>query len=564
MKSFEAFGERAYQSARTAGGAFVEAVAEPATRPADAADHRLEAMARAFCWLILGVAFATRLSPLLDIEGRIFWQYLSEDGYLMQTVARNMALGLGMSTAEGMIPTNGVQPLATFLFSALHWIAGGDRVTAITLVTLLSALVSAAGAYALYRLAQVLLGGMPHADTLALAVSAVWFAGPLTIAHSMNGLETGMYALAMLVATLYYFGRFQRQVAHVRWQQAICLGGLLGIVFLARNDGVFFIAALLSAHLLVGPYDKPRLVGRLGESVVAGVVSILVGLPWLINNYLLFDSVVPISGLSQSLRVELHQNLALIPANLIEISLPFLSIPRSLETRLPVILAALLLVPGLLTAFWLMLGRRDATTRRFMFLTVVFSSALVLYYGLFFGAPHFLPRYLSVVSPFLWFKAAVVIFYGTSASLRNLFYFKVTTGLALSTLLIGTVAFAVFSYRQGTTHMHRQVVEWVSSHVDARRWVGAVQTGTLGFFHDRALNLDGKVNPVALRELTEHGNVFDYLIASPVDYIVDWAGVGRWLEQPHAERLRETFSLELIDDELNLSVMKRKQLTPIN
>ena len=52
---------------------------------------------------------------------------MSEDGYLMQTVARNMAIGLGMSTAEGTIPTNGVQPLATFAYAGLHALAGGSN-----------------------------------------------------------------------------------------------------------------------------------------------------------------------------------------------------------------------------------------------------------------------------------------------------------------------------------------------------------------------------------------------------------------------------------------------------
>jgi hypothetical protein len=71
------------------------------------------------------------------------------------------------------------------------------------------------------------------------------------------------------------------------------------------------------------------------------------------------------------------------------------------------------------------------------------------------------------------------------------------------------------------------------------------------------------VNPTALHELIKNGNVFEYIMASPIDYIIDWAGVGRWLELPQAEELRKVFALELIDDEHNLSVMKRKTLTPL-
>ena len=43
-------------------------------------------------------------------------QWPTEDGYLMLTIARNMALGNGMSTADGELPTNGTQPLATTIW----------------------------------------------------------------------------------------------------------------------------------------------------------------------------------------------------------------------------------------------------------------------------------------------------------------------------------------------------------------------------------------------------------------------------------------------------------------
>ena len=69
--------------------------------------------ARACLWLLLATGIVARLSPLLDPGHRLFWLFMSEDGYLMQTVARNLALGLGMSTADGTMPTNGVQPLAS-------------------------------------------------------------------------------------------------------------------------------------------------------------------------------------------------------------------------------------------------------------------------------------------------------------------------------------------------------------------------------------------------------------------------------------------------------------------
>ena len=40
--------------------------------------------------------------------------------------------------------------------------------------------------------------------------------------------------------------------------------------------------------------------------------------------------------------------------------------------------------------------------------------------------------------------------------------------------------FAANDYRKGTTHMHKQVVDWTQANLKAETWVGAPQTGTLG------------------------------------------------------------------------------------
>ena len=60
-----------------------------------------------FLLALLAIGFISRVLPLLDQDGRVIRQFPTEDGYLMLTIARNMALGHGMSTAGGTIPTNG-------------------------------------------------------------------------------------------------------------------------------------------------------------------------------------------------------------------------------------------------------------------------------------------------------------------------------------------------------------------------------------------------------------------------------------------------------------------------
>ena len=65
--------------------------------------------------LVLGTLY--RILPVFTGQPHLSELFMTEDGYLMLTVARNIAIGLGMSVSEGTIGTNGVQPLATYIFT---------------------------------------------------------------------------------------------------------------------------------------------------------------------------------------------------------------------------------------------------------------------------------------------------------------------------------------------------------------------------------------------------------------------------------------------------------------
>lgn len=513
---------------------------------------------RAIIWAMIFVGLATRLSPLLDLQGRLYWQFMTEDGYLMQTVARNMAIGLGMSTADGTMPTNGVQPLATFIFAGLHWAAGGERSNSILLVTSLSVAVAAAAAYCLYELSRRLLSELSIGETLARIIAAVWFVGPLPTAHSMNGLETGIYTLCVLASLLYYTSRFEVDSLQPRTRQALLLGLLLGTTFLARNDAVFLIAALLGAHLCVGQLSFHHARARLVECVIAGAVSVAVALPWLVNNYLLFGNIVPISGISESYAAGFGQNLARIPANLLEAALPFVPIPRPLESNFFVIVISTLFLVAVLFVFWHVWGKTNTARQRIYATIVAFSAALSIYYGLFFGAPHFLARYLSILSPLLWFATALVGYYAISSLCSSVWLFRTFTAF-VSAIFLLSAAFGIAAYTKGTSHMHKQVVEWVANNVASDQWVGAVQTGTLGYFHDRTINLDGKVNPDALRHLLKDRSILNYVVPNTrIKYIVDWVGMADWVNQPGADRFKAAFEVLVRDQELNLAVLRRR------
>jgi hypothetical protein len=79
--------------------------------------------------LAAGVLY--RLFPLAAGETALTRFFVTEDGYLMLTVARNLAIGYGLTVSDGTIATNGFQPLATFLFALPYWATGGDKVASL-------------------------------------------------------------------------------------------------------------------------------------------------------------------------------------------------------------------------------------------------------------------------------------------------------------------------------------------------------------------------------------------------------------------------------------------------
>ncbi|MCA8890184.1 MAG: hypothetical protein KDA46_15215, partial [Parvularculaceae bacterium] len=334
--------------------------------------------ARLIVFAAITIGVISRLSPLTDFDNRLMWQWMTEDGYLMQTVARNIAIGNGLSTAAGTIPTNGVQPLATFLFAALFALVGGSKTGGVALVTVFSAAVAAAAAFLLYRIARRYYAPMfvdsitPAATALAAGTAAMWFVAPQITSHSMNGLETGVYYLAILGALSFYLS-FSAKPSQTSWPTRLVFGVMLGLVFLARNDGVFFIAALLLSHLLLGERTKAALTTRLTDCIAAGVTSIVVASPWLIFNYNLFGTIMPISGIAESHRAHLGYNIDALPANLFEATTLFAPIPRALETNPAVMIVAVLAPVAIAVAGWFAVGRRSLASRRIYMTTIIFT-----------------------------------------------------------------------------------------------------------------------------------------------------------------------------------------------
>jgi len=509
-------------------------------------------MSRGFHWLIgvlLVVGVLSRAAPLLNHEGRLLKQFPTEDGYFMLQIARNIAIGNGMSTAAGTLPTNGTQPLTTFLWAGCFRLAGGDRSLGVAFIHVLQMMIGAVAAFALYQLGCLLLQDSPAGGELAALASAVWYAGPLTAKQTQNCLETGTYTFVVLLVVWALVGALRDKRRPWSWWRCVGLGALLGAAFWTRNDAVFLILAVCLVCIGVG-FRGGFAVRGVTETLVMGMTSVVVASPWLIYNMTQFGHLMPISGVSEAMHAGFADNLHLIPVALAEYILAVFPIPNRIE-ELPAVIAASTLCVAVALGLLIAIARRsDACMRIFLSIVGIYGLGLCLFYGLLFGVGHFVNRYMFPLSPFLALLWAGVVLW----IWRHMHW---AAGSALAMLLILlAIGLNARVYIKGRHHLHFHVKEWVQQNVPDEVWVGAIQTGTLGFFHDRTINLDGKVNSEAL-EARKRDEIPQYVIDKNITYLVDWAPT---ISALYAKRslFRKHFDWIMNDQQRNVGVLRRK------
>ncbi len=525
--------------------------------PAD--DRPVAAVRRAFVLLVaalLATAIVVRGLPQLLGPERYLQHFASEDGYLMLTIARNLAAGLGMSTAAGTMPTNGTQPATTFVWAAGFVATGGDRAAGVWIALMLQFAAAIASTWLLYTLVRRLLGGAAHGNAVAWLAAAAWGASQRTCQHVMNCLETGFYTLALLLfARAFFAGGDPLRPWPAR--RAVGLGLLLGLVFWVRIDAVFLIGAVcLVRWLFVAELRFAPNAAGLRAALLTGGCAVAVASPWLIHNKVVFGRFTPVSGISQSHHAALGSNLDHVARVLTEYALVVVPFPQSVLERGWFVAATAVVAALAVLACVVVFRRGSAAVRTALLVFGGFGACLAGYYGLFFGAGHFVSRYLfptSLVLAPVTVGVLVALWTRLPARTRVPAFAAFALGLLA---LVGATQWRAF--QQMARHQHWQVVEFVRDHpVPETTWVMAVQTGTLGFFHDRTINLDGKVNPAALRALLQSDEAFhEYIAGNEAEYLIDWYGMADFVRD-HPQQYAGRMEVLVRDPERNLGVLRR-------
>ena len=476
-----------------------------------------------YFWFLIGLCLLTgvgiHLSLIFRSPAMLSDRPFRDDGFYALTVSRNLATGNGLSVSNGEIATNGIQPLFVYLCS-LPYFMTQDRLEAIRLVQALNFIIHILSTTALFFLVR-LITGMKRASWIA---AALWMVSYNILKLSSNGLETGLY-LFMLIGVSYYYFKLTG-LDKLKLFYSFLFGVLLGLTTLTRIDaGILCIALALHYAWL---NRKNGLISILIRGPFFWLLGWLcITLPWWLYNIDLAGSPLPTSGLVQTMNhttsslinfkeylVNFWYALHVVLDNLLFIiitPLRLIKIVGPVSVAILVIkLLSLFAVLYVLKKNWNTIKLKSIISLRKLTFFPIFLTGLLIFYIFFFNVEWYMNRYLVPFS-----IASVVLLAVFLDRLKAVY-----TYLVLTLALVFTILISGYSYNRVFNTMYTYHWGWVRENVSEDTWVASSQSGTLGYFHDRTINTDGKVNSELISVLP--GQMGTYLASRDVQYFLEW------------------------------------------
>ncbi len=504
--------------------------------------------------ILLVITLITRLGLAFRSEMRICSRPFNDDSFYLFTVSDHLAHGHGLSV-DGVHLTNGIQPLVTFLYAPCFMLAGSDKLLGLRLCFIIVALCDCLSVLFIAKLLRRLQKN-PDAEESPLylrppiVAAFLWtFLYPI-LTHTANGLETGLYSALLLISAYTYVTITKQDSPSITsW---IGFGIILGLTVLARIDAVFFVTAFCICEVLTAKKKG------LFNAVVFGLMAVIITLPWWIYNYKLFGSIMPQSGISEAMEEVTLLNISRMAISLGDLISVFLFLPNydvPMWVDYVWFVAVLSLALYLIDRFSLISYLRSSINYTALIPLAIASIGLCIYYVFFFGAPHFIPRYvqpLRITWLILVAAAAPVLIQALLGWYRSP---KGMGKVVVVLIALGAIGFSGSRYLyyyvlRESNDLYKMVV-WVREHPNDL--IGMEQTGLTGFWSEKVVNLDGKVNFDALAA-RKKADIGSYVVARNFEYIADWENLSLPIVES-AEKHGATF--ERIDSVGKVIIFKR-------
>ncbi len=432
---------------------------------------------------------------------------LIEDGYYSLAIARHIALGHGI-TIDGSTWTNGFQPLWVFLLVPIYSLTSGARVATLRAVLACAALIWIATAWLVSEFASRF--RTSQADAVRAWTLVLYLTSATIFEQHFNGLETGLLLLM--------FSALGCATTRRPWTAArtVVIGVLCGLLVLTRIDTALFVLLFSGTIACVPRSDLAK--HRISRAATIALISAIVSSPWWLYNLLRFGSLLPSSG-SAVFDWEWRPGRAMV----LGLYTAGHAIPLPIRTYWPwryewcavTVLAAAAIV---------LLRRGDRRSAVYTLMALDnyrgagFVVSLLFYVGVII--------FVYAMSPAWWmyerYTSPVVVLSVPALALVIARVMPRQVGVVAPLAALCLLATVRANLRSPLNGSYQSQVRVVQRHVPDGVAVGALQSGTLGYFRDHVVNLDGKVNAAAL---PARGHLDDYAQTIELNWLADWPGL---------------------------------------
>jgi hypothetical protein len=468
--------------------------------------------------LILHLVIAWQ--PLNRLEGFSF-RYsngpLMDDSYILFKISKDIADWLS-GCSPSLQLTSGFQPLIAFLYTPIFQLFLNHKELPIHFALSLNAIFGFCANILIYCLLRKV-----ASRSIATFLVSIWIWSPYVMNQSVNGMETTL-ALLLLLVTLNHYWQINH-LPHTRPHYWFLLGVFVGVGFWARVDlGMLGIAIVLDqAWRAINDNQTSRSL-RLQNILLCSLTAMVVASPWIFFTLVTTNNVIPLSGkavhqITSVLFNRFHPDHSGFPFMMFKYCTeeflmyqPLIALSKHITWQLFITCLTLL---GLILA---LLDRQ----LRVLLRPIWFLQVLILMsYLIFIGGFWHLYRYLYPVYTLMLFLHAVTLRYLTSK-------LKLKPWVLCLILFLLFIPYALsYTFQYYSTWTNNLPSRYLSASLFARdiipkeARVGTFQSGCLSYWLDnQVINLDGVVNKEAYIHLKF--KMMDlYMDQQQIDYFVE-------------------------------------------
>lgn len=459
------------------------------------------------------------------ISGSNLFPYLadkpvSEDAFYMLTIAWNLGQGEGFVYNYDQ-PSTGVQPLATIVYGIIAFfiqLFDLDKFELIRAVLIFNILLIPLFFLNLKKISILIFNVQSDSATFFLLM--ICFFNNEIFRTFTFGLETGIYLVLFSGVVLYSIKYFKGNQNNLKTFQ---LGVLIGLTILARID---FLIVICSFTLFLLYFKRIKLTKLLSLVLISTVIIF----PWIEYVYRITGSIIPSSGGAQAKVITFNETFSrlqdLIIAGLTHFS-PWLYSGGYLLVSI-IGFCTFLLIYMYKKKLNLKIIPKNNPDAKIFFYWIFSFVPLVMIYFIFFWASHFYIRYTTPLLIFIIPVTAQIIFRKFEGSILSNFFTIV--------MVLLFIFQSIYAFHLGRiSNNHLISAGKIKNSFDSSVKIGAFQSGIVGYLNENVINLDGKTNFDALKQIKKD-SIESYILSEKIKVIVDWqSAIDKYIDRKYLE-----------------------------